>query len=45
MMDKMHDNLLNEKMSFGEALLKAQKDMKNSGENQLSWAGVECWIN
>lgn len=45
MMDKMYDNLLNEKMSFGEALLKAQRDMKNSGKNQLSWAGVECWVN
>lgn len=45
MMDKIYDNLLNKKMSFGEALLKAQRDMKNNGKNQLSWAGVECWIN
>lgn len=45
MMDKMYDNLLTKKMGFGEALLKAQRDMKNSGKNQLSWAGVECWIN
>ena len=28
-----------------EALLDAQKNLKNSGKNQLSWAGVECWIN
>jgi hypothetical protein len=45
LMDKIYDNLLNKKMSFGEALLKAQRDMKNNGKNQLSWAGVECWIN
>lgn len=45
MMDKIYDNLLNKKMSFGEALLKAQRDMKNNGKNQLSWAGVECWVN
>ena len=45
MMDKIYDNLLNKKMRFGEALVKAQRDMKNSGKNQLSWAGIECWIN
>lgn len=45
LMDKIYDNLLNKKLNFGEALLKAQRDMKNSGKNQLSWAGVECWIN
>lgn len=45
LMDKIYDNLLNKKLNFGEALLKAQRDMKNSGKNQLSWAGVEYWIN
>ena len=45
MMEKIYDNLLNGKMDFGEALLDAQKKMKNTGKNQLSWAGVECWIN
>lgn len=45
MMDKIYDNLLNKKMNFGEALIKAQREMKNSGKNELSWAGVECWIN
>lgn len=45
MMDKLYDNLLNEKMSFAEALVKAQREMKDSGKNQLSWAGIECWVN
>lgn len=45
MMEKIYDNLLNGKMDFGEALLDAQKKIKNTGKNQLSWAGVECWIN
>ena len=45
MMDKLFDNLLNEKMSFGEALVKAQREMKDNGKSQLSWAGVECWVN
>ena len=34
-----------EKMTFSKALLMAQRDMKSNGKKQLSWAGVECWIN
>ena len=45
MMDKIYDNLLKKKMSFGEALLMAQREMKDDGKNQLSWAGIECWVN
>ena len=45
MMEKIYDNLLNKKMDFGKALLEAQKEMKDRGKNQLSWAGVEYWIN
>lgn len=45
MMKKIYENLLEEKMTFSKALLMAQRDMKNNGKKQLSWAGVECWIN
>lgn len=45
MMKKIYENLLEEKMTFSKALLMAQRDMKNNGKKQLSWAGIECWIN
>lgn len=45
MMEIVYENLLNKEMSFGEALLSAQRFMKNNGKDQLSWAGVECWVN
>lgn len=44
MMDHLYD-FLNQGMNFGPALLQAQKELKNKGENQFSWAGVEHWIN
>lgn len=45
MMEKIFENLSEGKMSFAKALLMAQRSMKEKGKTQLSWAGVECWVN
>ena len=45
LMDCVYKNLIDSKMDFGAALLYAQKESKKKGKNQLSWAGVEHWIN
>lgn len=45
MMGEIFENLVEKKMSFAKALLMAQRGMKTKGKTQLSWAGVECWVN
>lgn len=45
MAEEIFENLTAKKMSFAKALLMAQRAMRERGKTQLSWAGVECWIN
>lgn len=45
LISQMYNHTLDEGMNISEALLTAQRYMKNRGKGELSWAGVECWIN
>lgn len=43
--NQMYDYILNDNMNISEALLLSQCYMKNKGKGDLSWAGIEYWIN
>ena len=45
LISQMYNHTLDEGLNISEALLTAQRYMKNRGKGELSWAGVECWIN
>ena len=45
LIDQLYNYSVIEKMNIGESLIKAQQYMKNNGKGELSWAGIECWVN
>lgn len=45
LLEYLFEFLQEDKIPISQALVLSQRKMKEQGKGQLSWAGIECWIN